>query len=208
MATPLQQLMAQAEGPLGHPATVDFGIPEGALHELATMLTDMNGFIVFGAGVHVFRAGTDGVGPELLDWNTGDPWKDTYGGLADNVFCFGQDVLGTQFGIAEERVVIFDPETGDQEVLGDSLNDWAAWLLEDPEENGTSGLAAEWERLHGPLHADQRLIPRQLFALGGEYTVDNLVVKNAAEAMRIRGPIAAQIHDLPDGAQVSFEFKD
>lgn len=208
MATPLQQLMAQAQGPLGAPANVDFGLPEGPFNELATMLTEKNGFFAFGGGVQVFRAGTDGYGPELLGWNTGDPWKDAYNGLADNVFCFAQDVVGTQFGIVEERVVLFDPETCDQEVFGDSLNDWAAWLLEDPQENGTSGLIAEWEDQHGPLTPDQRLIPQQLFALGGEYSLDNLLVKDAAEAMRIRGPIAAQIHDLPDGAEVSFELDD
>jgi hypothetical protein len=50
---------------------------------------------------------------------------------------------------------------------------------------------------HGPW-----LIPLRFFELGGEVAFDNLVVKDAAEAMRIRGPIAVQIHDLPPGTEI------
>ncbi len=42
--------------------------------------------------------------------------------------------------------------------------------------------------------------PWRLFTLGGTYEDDNLTVKEAAQCMRIRGPLAQTLHALPDGA--------
>ncbi|MGW4112418.1 SMI1/KNR4 family protein [Actinosynnema sp. NPDC004786] len=206
MLSPLEDLLTRAQGRLGQDAQVDFGVG-GAFGELAALLSGRNGFTVFGSAVQVYRAGTPGAGPELGEWNTGELWKDTFGGLADDVFCFGQDVLGTQFGILGEQVVLFDPETADVEVIGKSLQDWAAWLLADPQTNATVGLTVDWERTHGRLSPDQRLVPLRFLALGGELELDNLVVKEAAEAMRVRGPIAQQLHDLPDGAEIDLNVE-
>ncbi len=208
MGTPVQELLTRVRAPLGRAAAVDFGVPAGPLRELAQLLSHTNGFSLFGSAVQVYRAGVDGLGPELLAWNTGGPWKDSFGGLADECFCFGQDVLGTQFAVADDRVVLFDPETADTEVLGRTLDDWASWLLDDPLVNATVGLTVEWERARGALEPHERLVPLQLIALGGELALDNLVVREAAEALRIRGPIARQLHDLPDGAEVHLTVED
>ncbi|MFI5530346.1 hypothetical protein ACIA8O_17575 [Kitasatospora sp. NPDC051853] len=48
----------------------------------------------------------------------------------------------------------------------------------------------------------ERLIPRQFFVMGGTYAFDNLSVEDAALAMRIRGPVAQQVHGAPDGTTV------
>jgi hypothetical protein len=66
----------------------------------------------------------------------------------------------------------------------------------------------EWERERGNLQPHQRLIPLQFIALGGELTLDNLIVREAAEAMRIRGPIAQQLHDLPNDAEITLKIED
>ena len=70
---------------------------------------------------------------------------------------------------------------------------------------GMSDLAKVWQDNYGALKPTERLIPKQLLILGGRFTLDNLVAKDAAEGMRIYGPIAHQIHGLPDGAQVHIE---
>ena len=57
-------------------------------------------------------------------------------------------------------------------------------------------------RRTGPLDNDHRLIPRQFFILGGTYDDDNLVVADAATAMRIRGPLARQLHGVADGTTI------
>ncbi|MFB7946591.1 SMI1/KNR4 family protein, partial [Kitasatospora phosalacinea] len=95
-----------------------------------------------------------------------------------------------------------DPETAATNDLGDSLEDWAAWLLADPDVNGAHAFAHAYMQANGPLPIDRRLLPRQFFVLGGEYAHDNLVPEDAAAAMRVRGPFAHATRDLPDGTRV------
>ena len=62
--------------------------------------------------MQVYRAGDPGIGPELQRWNTPATWKNSYQGLADGLFCFGQDLFGRQFALEHrQRIVVFDPET-------------------------------------------------------------------------------------------------
>ncbi|GAA2679233.1 SMI1/KNR4 family protein [Streptomyces lunalinharesii] len=197
----LDTFIARARYPLGPPVTVELDRSDGAYGELAALLTRHNGLTAFNAGLQVFRAGTEGLGPDLQTWNDPQTWKHTYEGLADGLLCFAQDLFGTQFALDNEgHVVRFDPETAESTILGDSLEQWAQWLLADPDVNGTHAFATSWQDHHGPLSHDQRLIPLRFFTLGGTYEDDNLAVKEAAQCMRIRGPLAQTLHALPDGA--------
>ncbi|SFQ66848.1 hypothetical protein SAMN05421810_11237 [Amycolatopsis arida] len=109
------------------PRPVELDADSEPLAELAGLLSRLNGFYLGNAGVQIFRAGDPGVGPELQTWNAAHTWKHTYHGLADNLFCFGQDLFGVQFAIEDRRrVVAFDPETAHRDPLGDTLHDWAA----------------------------------------------------------------------------------
>jgi hypothetical protein len=204
----LDQLIRQSSSPLGPPVRVDLGVADGPLAELAELLSRTNGVTAFNGGVQVFRADAEGIGPELGAWNAPDTWKDTYAGLADGLYCFGQDLFGVQFAIEGDQVVEFDPETGDRTVIGNSLDAWAQWLLEDPDVNGAYAFASAWQEEHGALEPDERLIPLRLFVLGGEFEAENLVVKDAVTCMRIRGPLAQQLHDAPDGTIIQFTETD
>ncbi|MER8182696.1 SMI1/KNR4 family protein [Kitasatospora sp. NPDC094015] len=200
----LEQLLGRARGPMGPSAELDFGIGSGPLAELGTLVSRMNGFFLFDAGVQVFRVGEEGLGPDLLSWNEENAWKDTYDGLADDLFCFGQDIFGTQFAVVGgEEVVAFDPETAETVVLGTSLEDWARWLLADPAVNAAANFAYAYQQQNGPLEPGQRLVPLQFFVAGGGYEFDNFAVRDAVTAMRIRGPLAQQVHNLPDGATIN-----
>jgi hypothetical protein len=197
----LDELLARARGPMGPAIELDFGFEAGPLAELGPLISRVNGFFAFNAGIQVFRVGEEGLGPDMLAWNREETWKDTYAGLADDVFCFGQDIFGNQFGIVGgEQVVVFDPETAELELIGDSLEAWAQWLLADPEVNGAADFAHAFQKQNGALEPGQRLVPRQFFVTGGDYDFDNFAVHDAVTAMRIRGPIAQKVHDLPDGA--------
>jgi hypothetical protein len=199
----LAELLDRGRGPLGPKIELDFGLPDGPLHELATLLSTKNGFFLFNGGVNVFRAGEQGMGPELLHWNMAGTWKDTYCGLADDFFCFGQDIFGVQFAIRDNaEVVTFDPESAEVKPLGDSLEAWAAWLLANPDVRGAAGFARAYQNERGALEVGQRLVPLQFFVVGGGYDFDNFVVKDAVTAMRIRGPFAQQVHRLADGATI------
>ncbi|WP_457033580.1 SMI1/KNR4 family protein [Kitasatospora sp. P5_F3] len=199
----LDQLLGRARGPMGPAIELDFGVEDGPLVELGRVISRTNGFFLFNGGVQVFRVGEEGLGPDMLLWNTDEVWKDTYAGLADDLFCFGQDLFGNQFAVAGgAEVVRFDPETADVTSLGTSLEDWAGWLLEDPDVNGVNSFAHAFQKKNGALGPDERLIPLQLFVMGGAYEFDNLTVKDSAVAMRIRGPIAQKVHNTPDGATI------
>lgn len=203
MTDSLQDLLRISTGPLGPARYADFGTDSGVLGELTRVLWERNGFFLFNAGLQIFRAGPDGLGPDLAQWNDRAGWKQTYGLLADDLFCFAQDLFGVQFAITgNQRVVAFDPETGHRRELGASLQDWAAWLLAEPDLHGTRAFATAWQDSHGPLQPDQRLIPSRFFVLGGTYNHSNLTAHDATECMIIRGPFAQQVHDLPPGATV------
>ncbi|QZL04193.1 DUF2625 family protein [Streptomyces sp. BHT-5-2] len=197
----LDALTARARYPLGPPVTVELDRSDGAYGELAALLTRHNGLTAFNAGLQIFRAGAEGLGPDLQTWNDPQTWKHTYQGLADGLLCFAQDLFGTQFALdSEGHVVRFDPETAERTILGDSLEQWAQWLLSDPDVNATHAFATSWQDRHGALTHDQRLIPLRFFTLGGTYEDANLTVKEAAQCMRIRGPLAQALYSLPDGA--------
>lgn len=204
----LIDLLQRAKGPLGPTVNVDFGVEQGPLDELARLLSAMNGFFAYNAGVQVYRAGDEGAGYDVLNWNSTQLWKSHYDGLADDFFCFGQDVLGTQFAVYQDQVVAFDPEDATHKVIGPTLADWAAWLAEDQDVNATNGLAHAWQKANGALAPNERLLPKQLIILGGAVAFENLAVSDAAKAMRVRGPIAKQIHDAPDGTRVRIEVTE
>lgn len=203
VSTALDALIARGRSPLGPPVRLELPDPTGPYAELATLLAETNGFTVFYTGVQLFRAGPDGLGPALEVWNQPATWKDSYGRLADGLLCFAQDLFGGQFAVDHDHhIVLFDPETADRTVIGQSLEDWAVWVWDDPAVRAAAPLARLWQDTHGPLELDQRLLPRQLFVLGGAYELDNLKAVEAATAMRIRGPIAAQLRDTQDGTNI------
>lgn len=53
-----------------------------------------------------------------------------------------------------------------------------------------------------------RLLPKQLFVLGGSFDVDNLYALDAVKGMQLRAEIARQIRDLPDGTSVTLRLTD
>lgn len=201
------ELLDRARGPMGPEVEADLGDDRPAFRELGRMLSALNGFFVFDAGIQVFRVGDQGWGPELGQWNVPGTWKYTYGALTADLFCFAQDLLGAQFALdGSAAVVRFDAETGRRQQLGDSLEDWAGWLLADPA-HACGELAGAWQRAHRALEPHERLLPRQLLVTGGTVQLDNLMATDAARAMRIRGPIAQQVHGLPSGATVKIEVR-
>lgn len=187
----LRQLLDRARGPMGPAVQLDLGSATGPLAELNTVLEEVNGFFAFNAGVQVFRVGAEGLGYDLEHWNDPATWKDAYRGLADDLFCFGQDIFGMQFAIDRaDRVVLMDPETGGREDLGGSLEEWAGWLLADPDHNGQGETALGWQDSYGALEVTERLSHHTPLVLGGEHTVDNVVVRDAVACLRLLGPVA------------------
>jgi hypothetical protein len=175
--------------------------------ELLGLLRLRNGFYAFESALHVFPAdGGSEIG--LSEWNSEQLWRHAYGPLAESCFFFAEDVFGGQFAIRGEAVVQFDPETGNATEMAATLEEWAQAILDDYEVLTGYPLAHEWQVANGPIPPGSRLVPAISFILGGAFEIENLVLLDAAQGMRLRGEVAQQLHDVPDGAQVSFRITD
>jgi hypothetical protein len=205
-ASPLRELLRIA-GPAVVAAAGSGDPLPGRLDEL---LESRNGFYAFESALHVLPqpAGPDPSTMDLGRWNDDALWRGGYGGLADGLTFFAEDLFGGQFALRDDDVVTFDPETGDVTRLAADLDGWAERLLEDyPLLTGQS-LGHDWQALHGRLPAGMRLLPKRPFVLGGGYDVANLYALDATRGMRLRGELAVQLRDLPDGAMVRFKIVD
>jgi hypothetical protein len=174
--------------------------------ELGELLKARNGFFAFESALRV-RASAPG--PEgLAGWNAPGGWRSGYGDLAHGIYFFAEDVFGGQFGLVGNDVVSFDPETGDRSVVAGSLDEWAERTLADFEFLTGYPLGHEWQQRFGPLAHGKRLIPKMPFVLGGDFSVDNLYALDAALGMNLRGELATQLRDLPDGAEIEYRVVD
>ena len=184
----LDELVARADGPTGPATAVDLGMP-GPFAQLSALLTRCNGFTAFSGVLQVYRVGEPGVGPELWAWNEPATWKDAYGSLTDNLFCFGQGPFGEQyaFDLANDCVVEFSPETGGKAFVGSNLQEWADETFDAFGVIAWEPLVKSYQEAHGLLSPDQRLVPIRPFSDGGEYELDNITAAGSVEAMRSRG---------------------
>jgi hypothetical protein len=190
------------------PGNVCAEIAGPLLQELVTLLRWKNGFYAFESALHVFPAGRSGTEIDLDRWNSGDLWRSAYDDLADGCLFFAEDVFGGQFCVCGSEVCTFDPETGDRQRIATSFEEWAPAVLSDYELLTGYPFARDWQVAHGPLPSGKRLVPKQPFVLQGEYALSNLQLMDAVKGMQLRGELAVQIRDLPDGAQVRYEVVD
>jgi hypothetical protein len=179
------------------------GLPGGrAGAGLAELLAARNGFVAFESALLVRGGGDGSLG--LRAWNDDAAWRYAYAGMADGLYFFAEDVFGYQFAIAGDEVVRFDPEVGESSAFAPTIEAWAGLLLDDVENLTGWPLARDWQSARGPLRLGRRLIPTIPFVLGGAFTVENVHQLDDYHGMRLRGDIAVQLKDVPDGAQVEY----
>ncbi len=208
--TRLEKILSIAGDPIITSAPVESKVAqilEGRLgEELQWILARKNGFFAFESALHLFPLGAVPGVVDLEQWNSPDLWRDEYGDLAKDLFFFAEDIFGGQFCIHGNIIGYFDSETGEVEKLAESFEEWADKILADYEVLTGYPLAHEWQLRHGPIPNNHRLIPVQFFVTGGEYTVANLKLAEASEGMKIRGPFAQYIKDLPDGTRIEIKI--
>lgn len=171
-------------------------------HELIGMLRLKNGFFAFESALHVFPAGCREGVMDLEKWNDEELWRKEYGDSTSEYIFFAEDVFGCQYAIGRGSVFKFDPETAEIEQCAANLEEWASTILQDYNYETGYSLAHEWQRQNGFLPIDQRLLPKKLFVLGGEYEVSNLYAIEAVKGMLFRADIYRQIRELPDGSKI------
>lgn len=175
--------------------------------ELRSLLTKRDGFYAFESALHV-RSYLGGAAIGLGEWNSRSSWRRNYQELTGDFTFFAEDIFGVQFAFDEHQIVVFDPETGEVEHLASGLESWASAILQNHNELTGYDLAHRWQQQYGRISTGQRLMPKRPFVLGGEFEVANVYALPDVDGMRLRGDLAVQIRDLPDGATVQFTFVD
>lgn len=173
--------------------------------ELKTLLATRNGFWAYESSLLVRPFRHDVVPLGILEWNDKQLWKGEYNVNLERILFFAEDVFGCQYCLSDNKVKVFDPETGELEEIAKSLEEWAGIILKDYQFRTGYPLAHAWQMQNYPLPPGSRLLPNVSFVLGGKYELQNLHIGNDAEGMVFRASIANQIQDVDDGGQIMLE---
>lgn len=191
--------------PIGDLQTL--GLSSARNQEMFYLLGRRNGFYAFESALLVRPLDFKGPPLGIFQWNNTTSWKADYKIDLKNTIFFAEDLFGVQFCILNDVINSFDPETGEFKVVAKSLEDWAGWILEDSKTRTGWPLAHFWQLRQGPLKVGMRLLPKVPFALGGQFSIENLYVLNDTEGMRFRASIANQLHNCPDGTKIVLDIK-
>jgi len=206
----LDKLLRAGSASLSRAAVDRSALPSSDLSdELARLLMVRNGFFAFESALLFRPCGVSDL--PILDsaaWNRLDTWKASYPETPEEVTFFAEDLFGGQFGIADDSIMQFFPETGELRTFASSFEEWATKIIEDYEVVTGYPLAHDWQAENGPLAPGHRLVPRVPFVLGGEFSVANLRSVPEVASMRFYGGLAHAIAGVPDGQVISLELKD
>jgi hypothetical protein len=185
-------------------------VKAGARGDLLELLTLKNGFYAFESALHVLPVARDDWFNEqdLQRWNDPKLWKYAYGEQSnlDGLILFAEDVIGVQFGFLCDRIVRFDPETGETEEMCSTLDEWAEMVLSDYETELGYPLAHEWQKKNGPLLSGNRLIPIvPLIAKESSFDPGNFYQLEAVKGMLARADLAMQLKSVPEGQAVTIK---
>jgi len=126
-----------------------------------------------------------------------------YKNIVNNLYFFAQDIFGNLFAFDNKNIVFFNIETGEREVIADDFKSWLLILYDDLDYYTGESLTEELKHIEKiQLIQDKRLCPKYPFVLGGEYEMDNLILKTYIDNILYNSSIAKQIDNLPDGSKV------
>ena len=175
--------------------------------ELRTLLTEVNGFIAYGGGLHVRAACLDPAWHSLRDaWKGPRAYWRFYRSLTADDIPFAQDCVGDQFFLRDSRVHLLRAEIDDVEELGCTLDQFLDQATADPEELLSYGPLTKYLADGGILAPGQLLHAHPPFCMR-ETSLDNVSLR-AVPAEELRGyhfDLAAHLRDVPDGGRVSIQ---
>jgi hypothetical protein len=91
---------------------------------IAEVLARKNGFFCFESALRFFPSSTAESSLGISEWNSVDLWKGDYRSVADNIYCFAEEIFGRQFVVHDRKIAVFESETGSLEVVASSLEEW------------------------------------------------------------------------------------
>lgn len=141
----------------------------------------------------------------VVEWNQRELWKRCYEKVnLSKVVFFAENIIGEQFGVKGKKIYLFEPETGEFELVAKNIEGWADLILKEAEDRTLWPLARAWQDDNDELPDGKRLMPTIPFVTGGEYDPSNLFAAPDYERMRFGGQLATQIAGVPNGAKIKF----
>jgi hypothetical protein len=177
------------------------GSNQERIEELSEILEEKNGFYSFEQALCIFPSKKSHQSYSLYDWNDASFWENKYKDTS-SLFFFGEDIFGNKFCFQKNKVCFFNIETGEIEVISNTLEKWAEEILADYNYRTGYSLAHEWQKQNGLLEDKKRLLPNVPFTLGGEYSVENLVQADSLKVVEKASEIERKTRDLKDGTKV------
>lgn len=128
-----------------------------------------------------------------------------FSNIVQGLYCFGQDIFGNQFAFCNNKIVWFNIETGDMDILADDFKDWEQTLCNDIDYYTGRNLASQ---IDSQTLIETRLCPKIPFVIGGEFTIANLYTAKYPNYIKINANIARQIYHLPEGANIKLSIEE
>lgn len=168
-------------------------------------LQDFNGGYFYDNSLHIFGYSKEVPHHDLSYIN--NLFKMLFGELSKDIIFFAEDIFGNPYGFENNTIVFFNIETSDKEVIGNNFAEWLAEIDNDLDYYTGQSLAKELSKDDKfQLAYGKRLAPKYPFVLGGEYTLENLILKDFEKNIDYNSSIAKQIVDLPDGSNVKIDI--
>lgn len=129
-----------------------------------------------------------------------------YKDLISDIFLFGEDVFGNQFGFLRDgKIILVNIETANAEFTLNNFDDFVTQFFENMDYYSGSSILEKWLVKYGAIGEFKKLCPLKPFVIGGSYEIDNFYALEKEELFKFNSYLARQIKDLPDGAEIQIK---
>jgi hypothetical protein len=160
----------------------------------------MNGGYYFSRALHIYGLCAEPASHSISYIN--ELFNKEYESIIGPHLFFACDLFGNQFSFSDKGISFWNIETAESEIVAADFKEWIQVLEFELDYFTAEPLALEWQDGDTPLGFDERLTPKELFVLGGEYGLDNLKAEPLDKIIHFNSVIAKQIVDLPDGTPI------
>ena len=168
-------------------------------------LRSFNGGYFFDNALHIFGIAKGTLYHDLNHIN--NLFQILFGDLAKDIWFFAEDVFGNLYGFYGGKVILFNLETSDKEIIANNFAGWLNEIENDLDYYTGQSLAKELNKEDKfQLAYGKRLAAKYPFVLGGEYAIENLVLKDSENNIDYNSSIAKQIVNLPDGSSIKLDI--
>lgn len=189
--------------------TDDPDVLEALPGSLRAVLTQINGFILFGGALHVRGAVRTPGWHSLRDaWQGDSNVASLYPTLRATDVPFAQDCVGDQFLLRADEVVQLFAETGEVEGRGLDLFEFLSAACREPSLVLSTAPLERFLRDYGTLEPGRVLLAYPPFWVLESRAGVSLRDVPVEEALRVHADFASQIAALPDGTRIKRTLVD